>query len=71
MAEDIIWGIDPYPTMFRDEQNEELYRPVFEELLKVMKSFKKDKCLGLDGWTIEFFLHFFDLVKKDLFTFLI
>jgi len=67
MVEDIISRIEPYPTMFRDEQSEELYRPIFEEeLLEVMKSFKRDKCLGPDGWTIEFFLHFFELVKKDL-----
>lgn len=26
----------------------------------------KDKCPGLDGWTIEFFIHFFDLIKHDL-----
>jgi len=31
-----------------------------------MKSFKKDKFLGSDSWTIEFLIHFFDLIKCDL-----
>jgi len=31
-----------------------------------MKAFKKDKCPGPDGWTIEFFNHFFDIIKQDL-----
>lgn len=53
--------------MFNNEQNKELYKPVSEEeLLKVMKSFKNDKCPGRYGWTIKIFLHFFDLVTKDL-----
>ena len=37
-----------------------------EELLAVMKSFKKDKNLGSDGWTIEFFLVFFYLIRDDI-----
>ena len=31
-----------------------------------LKSFSKDKSPGPDGWTIEFYLHFFDLVGPDL-----
>lgn len=53
--------------MFNDEQNECLYQPVTEdELLSVMNSFKKDKSPGPNGWMIKFFIHFYDLVKKDL-----
>eukprot|EP00253_Pinus_taeda_P005605 PITA_05605 len=37
-----------------------------DELHGVLKAFSKDKCPGPDGWTIEFFLHFFDLIKQDL-----
>eukprot|EP00253_Pinus_taeda_P026277 PITA_26277 len=37
-----------------------------EELHRILKAFSKDKCPGPDGWTIEFFLHFFDLIKHDL-----
>lgn len=53
--------------MFDANQNEHLYANVTEEeLLAVMKSFKKDKSSGLDGWTIDFLIHFFDLIKNDL-----
>lgn len=32
----------------------------------VLKWFKKDKTLGLDGWVVEFCLAFFDLIRHDL-----
>jgi hypothetical protein len=31
-----------------------------------LKSFSKDKSPGPNGWTVEFYLHFFDLVGPDL-----
>jgi hypothetical protein len=34
--------------------------------LEVLKGFSKDKSLGPDGWTVEFFLFFIDLVGPDL-----
>jgi hypothetical protein len=37
-----------------------------EELLNILKAFTKDKSPGPDGWTVEFFLHYFDLVGEDL-----
>jgi len=64
---DIRWGIDLMPEMFDQEKNKALFRPVDEnELLEVMKSFKKDKSPGPDGWSIDFMIHFFYLFKKDL-----
>ena len=36
-----------------------------EELEATLKWFKKDKSPGLDGWTIEFYLAFFDLLGQD------
>jgi hypothetical protein len=33
-----------------------------EELLEVLKAFANDESLGLDGWMVEFFIHFFDLI---------
>lgn len=64
---DIFWGIDLMPQMFDDERNESLFQPVIEdELMGVPKAFKKDKCLGPDGWTIEFYIHFFYIIKQDL-----
>lgn len=53
--------------MFDDTKNDELFRPISKgELLEVLKAFKKEKCLGPDGWTVEFILHFFDIMKTDL-----
>jgi hypothetical protein len=37
-----------------------------EELLVMMNSFSKERNLGPNGWTIEFFLSFFDLLGEDL-----
>jgi hypothetical protein len=37
-----------------------------QEILAALKSFSLDKSPGPDGWTVEFYLHFFDLVGKDL-----
>ena len=36
------------------------------EVEAVLRGFKKDKSLGPDGWPVEFFLAFFDLVGEDL-----
>lgn len=67
LAEDLIRGIEPYPTMYEDKHNDDLYQEVMkEELMNVLKYFKSDKSPGLDGWTIELFTHFFELHKKDL-----
>lgn len=53
--------------MFDEEINDKNFHPVSEEeLLGIMKSFKRDKCPGPDGWRIEFFVQFFDLFNADL-----
>ena len=31
-----------------------------------LKTFKKDKSPGPNGWPVEFFLEFFDLIGRDL-----
>lgn len=60
-----IWALDQYLKMFTDESNRDLFRPAnLEEILEVLKSFSKDKCLGPDGW--EFFMHFFDLMGHNI-----
>eukprot|EP00253_Pinus_taeda_P009171 PITA_09171 len=65
--QDILWGIDLFPWMFDGDLNDHIFQPVSEEeLLATMKSFKRDKSPGPDGWTIVFFIHFFDLIKTDL-----
>eukprot|EP00253_Pinus_taeda_P017747 PITA_17747 len=64
---DILWGIEIFPTMFNDKSNDSIYQPITEEELHgILKAFNKDKCPGPDGWTIEFFLCFFDILKQDL-----
>jgi hypothetical protein len=56
-----------FPRMVLEEEVLNLENPCSrEEILKVLKVFSKDKCLGSDGWTVEFFLHFFELVEQDL-----
>ena len=36
------------------------------EIECVLKYFKKDRSASPDGWPVEFYLHFFDLLGKDL-----
>eukprot|EP00253_Pinus_taeda_P024332 PITA_24332 len=46
---------------------EELYAPVTSgELEGALKWFKKDKSPGLDGWTIKFYLAFYEILGHDL-----
>ena len=37
-----------------------------EELKKVINSLQKGKSLGPDGFTLDFFLGFYDLIKEDI-----
>ena len=37
-----------------------------DEIKQALKSFKKDKLSGPDGWHVEFFLAFMDLIGIDL-----
>jgi hypothetical protein len=56
-----------YPKMVDEEEAETLYKPVtLEELKTVLAIFKKEKSPGPDGWPVEFFFFFFDLVGGDL-----
>lgn len=53
--------------MFDEEENLELFKPVMvEEMTRAIKSMKGDKSRGPDGWTVEFFVHFFDIFQEDL-----
>jgi hypothetical protein len=50
-----------------EEEVQVLENPVTkEEVLEVLKEFMKDKTPGPDGWTVEFCLHFFELVASNL-----
>jgi hypothetical protein len=50
-----------------EKEESALHRLVtLEELKEALSLFKKDKSPSPDGWTVEFFIHFFDLVSEDL-----
>jgi hypothetical protein len=50
-----------------EDEARELYVPVNEKELKlILTHFKKEKSPGPYGWMLEFYLHFFDLLKDDL-----
>ena len=36
------------------------------EILKVLKGFVVDKSSSSDGWTVELFLHFYDLMGDEI-----
>jgi len=56
-----------YPSMVNEEEVIHIEKLVTkEEVLEVLKGFAKDKSLGPDGWIVEFYLHFYDMVAKDL-----
>ena len=53
--------------MTTDEDIDCFLKPISgPEVEAVLKGFKKDKSHGPDGWHVEFFLAFFDLVGEDL-----
>jgi hypothetical protein len=56
-----------YPRMVQPEDTDFLMKPVtVEEIKNVLNKFQRDKSPGPDGWTVEFFTYFFDLVSDDL-----
>eukprot|EP00253_Pinus_taeda_P020761 PITA_20761 len=66
-AGDMLWAADLMLEMFDEPSYEKFIKPVTEEeLLAAIKSSKKDKSPGPDGWPIKFFLHFYGLFKQDL-----
>jgi hypothetical protein len=42
------------------------YPVTLEEIQSTLKGFSSSKSLGSDGWTIEFFQEFFDLLGNDI-----
>lgn len=56
-----------YPKLFNDEYGVKVGCQVtLEEIKEVLKKIIKEKILDLDGWTVEFFLHLFDLIGQDI-----
>ena len=64
---EIINIVGLFPHFVDAKENESLMKELSEqELLAILHSFPKDKSLGQDGWPIEFYLDFCDLIGKDL-----
>eukprot|EP00253_Pinus_taeda_P032224 PITA_32224 len=64
---EIMRIIELFPSFEDQEDSEELMKEVsMAELEATLKWFKKDKSPGPDGWTIEFYLTFFDTLGNDL-----
>ena len=59
--------IKHYPTFFYSIDCEFIRGPILlGEVLETLKWFSKDTSMGPDGWTMELYLHFFDLIGMDL-----
>eukprot|EP00253_Pinus_taeda_P031163 PITA_31163 len=64
---EIIEVASHFPRFVNEEDSEDLMNLVtMEELEITLKWFKKDKSLGPDRWTIEFYLAFFEQIGQDL-----
>ena len=56
-----------FPSFFLQEDLESFTCQIsLEEVELALKYFKRDKCPGPDGWPVEFFLAFFDLLGNEL-----
>lgn len=55
------------PSFVEEEDNMNILEEVFEEELKeVLNSFQKDKSLGPDVLSVEFFMVLIDIVGNDI-----
>ena len=65
--EDQLNIINLFPSYVAAEDNRLIFRPVtLSEVESTLKIFAKDKTPGLDGCTVEFFLHFFDILGMEM-----
>jgi len=56
-----------YPRMFSEEEGKRVVDPVtLAETLSTLKGFSASKILGPNGWIVEFFLAFSDLLGNDI-----
>lgn len=59
--------INLFPSFVQDQEKERFILPIsLSEVEVVLRAFKKDKSPGPDGWPVEFFLTFFDVVVEEL-----
>ena len=56
-----------FPSFISAEESESFTCQISSaEVEAALKSFKKDKSLGPDGWPVEFYLDFFEILGPDL-----
>jgi hypothetical protein len=56
-----------FPLFITEEDSDNLEHPVTKkEIMEILKLFAVDKSSGPDGWTVEFYLKFFEVVSDDL-----
>lgn len=55
-----------FPHYFDHEASERVGALVRKEELKILTGFKKEKSLGSDGWTVEFYLKKFEFLGNDM-----
>jgi hypothetical protein len=64
---DQINSVRLFPSFVREDELLLLEKVVSkDEIYEILRGFAKDKSPGPDGWTVEFFLSFFELVGQDL-----
>jgi hypothetical protein len=65
--EERLESVRLYPTFVTALEVQDLEKEVTkDEVFEVIKGFARDKILDLDGWTVEFYHCFFELVGQDL-----
>ena len=53
--------------MITEEMNEELTKEIYEEEIKhILHTFQKGKIHGPDGFTVEFYLGFYEKLNNDI-----
>ena len=56
-----------FPSFINDDERESFTCQIsLEEIESTLKSFKKDKAPGPNGWPVEFYLAFFDILGPEL-----
>eukprot|EP00253_Pinus_taeda_P030057 PITA_30057 len=64
---DVINIAQCFSSFLEEDEAEDLYCQVTkEEVESTIKSMAKEKSPGPDGWSIELFLHFFDLIGAEI-----
>ena len=65
--DELIWMTQYFPSFANEEDNKMLMEEAtLEEWKAVMRRFQTSKIPGPYGWTIEFFLGFFDLLRHGI-----